>query len=410
MDKFLIKAHKRFLNTQKWLFAPRDILIRSHGEVKYIHLGSIAHGLLVIFIVMAAVWTFYASDRFVFRDKILKETKGKVVELEEELDTAADENKQLEIEKLETENMLQDVTISSQKKISDLEMYVEKKQNDYSSLVSEFTAQIESAIADIRRAFVMADVDISIPMSYVQEKYGGIGGPIELSTSDEISGTEYALNIESSILDANNRMMELRMLQELLPALPLAFPLDEYWVSSSYGWRKDPINNATKKHFGIDLVAKKTTTIMATAPGKVIIASYKGAYGKTVVVDHGFGIQTLYGHLHRISVEKGDIVDFRQKVGELGSSGRSTGPHVHYEVRFASKPQNPINFFMAGKNLFKPDYMTIVPRSKPLDIGENINITEEEMDDDSQAKTELLDINSSLGLVDEILPIPKPNV
>ena len=266
MDKFLIKAHKRFLNTQKWLFAPRDILIRSHGEVKYIHLGSIAHGLLVIFIVMAAVWTFYASDRFVFRDKILKETKGKVVELEEELDTAADENKQLEIEKLETENMLQDVTISSQKKISDLEMYVEKKQNDYSSLVSEFTAQIESAIADIRRAFVMADVDISIPMSYVQEKYGGIGGPIELSTSDEISGTEYALNIESSILDANNRMMELRMLQELLPALPLAFPLDEYWVSSSYGWRKYPINNATKKHFGIDLVAKKTTTIMARAP------------------------------------------------------------------------------------------------------------------------------------------------
>ena len=65
---------------------------------------------------------------------------------------------------------------------------------------------------------------------------------------------------------------------------------------------------------------------------------------------------------------------------------------------------------MAGKYLFKPDYMTIVPRSKPLDIGENINITEEEMDDDSQAKTELLDINSSLGLVDEILPIPKPNV
>ena len=128
MDKFLIKAHKRFLNTQKWLFAPRDILIRSHGEVKYIHLGSIAHGLLVIFIVMAAVWTFYASDRFVFRDKILKETKGKVVQLEEELDTAADENKQLEIEKLETENMLQDVTISSQKKISDLEMYVEKNK------------------------------------------------------------------------------------------------------------------------------------------------------------------------------------------------------------------------------------------------------------------------------------------
>ena len=78
--------------------------------------------------------------------------------------------------------------------------------------------------------------------------------------------------------------------------------------------------------------------------------------------------------------------------------------------RIKTRPQNPINFFMAGKYLFKPDYMTIVPRSKPLDIGENINITEEEMDDDSQAKTELLDINSSLGLVDEILPIPKPNV
>ena len=106
-------------------------------------------------------------------------------------------------------------------------------------------------------------------------------------------------------------------------------------------------------HYGVDLAGWTGATIYSTAPGKVVFASRKGRYGKLVEIDHGFGLRTRYAHLRKILVKTGQQLVHRQKIGLLGSTGRSTGPHVHYEVRFEGKPLNPRKFIMAGRYVFK---------------------------------------------------------
>jgi len=95
------------------------------------------------------------------------------------------------------------------------------------------------------------------------------------------------------------------------------------------------------------------TSVYSTAPGKVVFAGWRGYYGRMVEIDHGNGVRTRYAHLKRILVKAGDVLPNRHKIGLLGSSGRSTGPHVHYEVRVKGKPLNPAKFLTAGRHVFK---------------------------------------------------------
>ena len=93
--------------------------------------------------------------------------------------------------------------------------------------------------------------------------------------------------------------------------------------------------------------------LLSTAPGKVVVAGWKGRYGRLVEVDHGYGIRTRYAHLQKIEVKRGEYVYHRNTIGLLGSSGRSTGAHVHYEVLVNRRPRDPLKFLEAGMHLFK---------------------------------------------------------
>lgn len=112
-------------------------------------------------------------------------------------------------------------------------------------------------------------------------------------------------------------------------------------VSSNYGWRRDPFTGRRAWHTGVDIAAPTGRSVVAAAEGKVIFTGWNGNYGKCIIVRHDFGFETLYGHLSKISVNVGDRVKKAQKIGEVGSTGRSTGPHLHYEVRRYSKVVNP---------------------------------------------------------------------
>jgi murein DD-endopeptidase MepM/ murein hydrolase activator NlpD len=94
-------------------------------------------------------------------------------------------------------------------------------------------------------------------------------------------------------------------------------------------------------------------SVYATAPGKVVYAGWRGRFGRFVEIDHGNGIRTRYAHLRKIFVRKGDTVANRDKIALLGTSGRSTGPHVHYEVMFKGRAVDPRKFLQAGKHIFK---------------------------------------------------------
>ncbi|NOT42516.1 MAG: M23 family metallopeptidase [Alphaproteobacteria bacterium] len=137
--------------------------------------------------------------------------------------------------------------------------------------------------------------------------------------------------------------------------MPLVTPIHHghYRSTSGFGYRVDPFTGRVAFHSGADMAGEFGTPILASAPGRVIAAERRGPYGLMVEIDHGRGIRTRYGHLQNAFVKAGDQVAFRQKVATMGSSGRSTGPHLHYEIWFNDVVRDPTKFFDAGRNVFK---------------------------------------------------------
>ena len=143
---------------------------------------------------------------------------------------------------------------------------------------------------------------------------------------------------------AKSNLPELLEFQtEELSRLPLGAPTKGK-LSSRYGHRRSPFTKRRQMHKGMDFAVDRKSAVVATAEGVVKKAGYYGAYGRTVVIDHGNGYETLYGHLSKIEAKVGDTICRGQRLGLVGSTGRSTGPHVHYEVRKNGKPMNPAPF------------------------------------------------------------------
>jgi murein DD-endopeptidase MepM/ murein hydrolase activator NlpD len=139
--------------------------------------------------------------------------------------------------------------------------------------------------------------------------------------------------------------------QKLLSTLPLTAPLDHFQLESRFGARSDPFNGRQSIHTGLDLSAPYRTPVYNTSPGTVVFAGYAAAYGKVVEIDHGMGIHTKYAHLNQITVNVGQKLGRKTRIGLLGSTGRSTGPHVHYEVLVNGVAQDPEKFLQAGQSI-----------------------------------------------------------
>lgn len=133
--------------------------------------------------------------------------------------------------------------------------------------------------------------------------------------------------------------------RKFLPSLP---PISAGWHSSNFGYRIDPFTGQSAFHEGVDFVADVGTPVLAAASGKVVFAGEHPQYGKMVEIDHGNGLVTRYAHASELNVSEGDLVLRGQRVATVGSTGRSTGPHLHFEVRLNGVPQNPARFLQAA--------------------------------------------------------------
>lgn len=131
--------------------------------------------------------------------------------------------------------------------------------------------------------------------------------------------------------------------------LPQNTPVSEGFVGSGFGMRTDPFTGQLAMHAGVDFAAPIGTPIFAAAGGVVATAEANPVYGNSVQIDHGNGLSTLYAHASKLVVKTGDIVKRGQKIAEVGSTGRSTGPHLHFEVHVNGVPQNPAKFLLAQK-------------------------------------------------------------
>jgi murein DD-endopeptidase MepM/ murein hydrolase activator NlpD len=132
--------------------------------------------------------------------------------------------------------------------------------------------------------------------------------------------------------------------------LPQNTPVAEGFIGSGYGMRADPFTGALAMHAGLDFAAPPGTPIYAAAGGVVLSAEYQAHFGNTVTLDHGSGLSTLYAHASRMHVKPGDIVKKGQRIADVGTTGRSTGPHLHFEVHVNGQPQNPARFLAQGRD------------------------------------------------------------
>lgn len=162
-----------------------------------------------------------------------------------------------------------------------------------------------------------------------------------------------------SLSDLYRKAKEQSLLLERKPSIQPISPGDQFWLTSSFGYRWDPFTRHRRMHQGIDLAGPVGLNIYASGGGTVKVAEYnRHGYGKEVIIDHGFGYESIYAHLDDILVKKGQKVERGELVGTMGNTGRSTGPHLHYEIRKDGSPVNPMYFFF--ENLSPEEYREIV--------------------------------------------------
>lgn len=159
--------------------------------------------------------------------------------------------------------------------------------------------------------------------------------------------TNLGMEIEKRAVSLSELADFLEEQKLMLSSTPSIWPV-KGWISSGFGYRISPFTGRRVFHEGLDIATKYNTPVHATAKGIVVFAGRKAGYGKTVIVDHGYGYITKYGHNNALIVKAGDKVNKGDVIAEVGSTGRSTGPHVHYEVIVNGIPVNPLKFIVSS--------------------------------------------------------------
>jgi murein DD-endopeptidase MepM/ murein hydrolase activator NlpD len=216
------------------------------------------------------------------------------------------------------------------------------------ALLSDVKEQVDLEIARLERALQSTGINPKSIQARVNRDQGSEGGPLLPLGPAQIATQDQAFNV--GVTDTMTSLNELANVVTALNAVPLIQPVAGE-LSSSFGARNDPFTEELAFHSGVDLRGEKGSDVHATAAGIVVFAGPRGAYGNTVEVDHGYGIRTRYAHLSKIAVAAGAKLDKGSVVGKLGSTGRSTGPHVHYEVWYDDAVRDPEKFIKAGRNV-----------------------------------------------------------
>jgi murein DD-endopeptidase MepM/ murein hydrolase activator NlpD len=383
------------------IFCTRNVIIISEHKTQHVPITGKVQLLLVAGVLGFVTWASYSTGSYMAAQKVLAAKDQKIA-------TTAQENERIEAEfsllrrdllKLASDG--QDGKISEDAKqlvnhyaneqaqaaadaaeeikqlkgnakasdynlvlerIAYLENKVKTLQESHNSVMRDLKVATGGKIKELERVIAMTGVDRTalekkaqakrVQMQQHREKYGriqneGQGGPFEPIRMTSLKQQDPALYFDVK------RMMDLH---DVVSTMPLATPMKgSFRYSSGFGTRVDPFNGRLAFHSGLDLAAPPGARALASAPGKVVFTGWKNAYGYTVDVDHGLGFSTRYAHLKAITVRTGQLVKKYDAVGIQGSTGRSTGNHLHYEVRYNDRPLNPANFIKAGNYVYSID-------------------------------------------------------
>lgn len=243
---------------------------------------------------------------------------------------------------------------------------IEKIKQNYSSLSSTLVdlqnqmVEISTTIETIEDKDKALRTYADMPVVDQDVKKLGIGGVrLADNTNVEDEFTDRLKSLEMDV-DALTRKVKLELFSysdifdkvtddaDVILSIPSIRPVESGYLNSSFGYRKDPMDGEIRFHYGQDITVNKGETVLAPADGTIKQARYMGGYGKMIKIDHGYGYTTLFAHLSKIFVKKGQKIKRGEKIGLSGNTGRSTAPHLHYEVHQYGTPQNPLDYFFSG--------------------------------------------------------------
>ncbi len=359
------------------MFTDREFFMRSHGQVRFLTISAILQKRVVYSVAAAlAIWLLITlvmmvnqlavtGERMALAQKEaeVNSTESRVANYKASVEDIAAELKQRQ----DVLDQLTEQFVGEQPEAGDV---AEQKQTD--DQLSENTRKITAAFpeasqlaklearqimfarrltsAAIRRTEQAAAAIRKFglnPDKMSKNSVGAMGGPLIPffnSQSQQLHPTLERLNLALQRMDA---------LERNLIAIPSGKPSSTGMISSSYGYRRDPFTGGGAMHSGMDFKGTRGLPILAAAGGRVTHAGWKSGYGKTVEITHGNGLMTRYAHLSRIGVATGQKVEQGLQLGAMGSTGRSTGTHLHFEVRLHGRAINPRPFLEANTDVLK---------------------------------------------------------
>lgn len=240
----------------------------------------------------------------------------------------------------------------AQREVEHLQLEVRLREERNDMIFTRLEEAVSTSMAPLERVFREAGLPPERILEQVRSAHVAPEDrlqPISVSTRGSLELDDDAQRV-NDILAGLDRINLYRIASERAPfAEPVSAGVR---FTSGFGTRRDPKTGRTRQHNGVDFAGPRNTAILSTADGVVTHAGWQGGYGNTVTVRHAFGIETLYAHLHSINVREGQRVSRGDRIGGMGTTGRSTGVHLHYEVRLGGRPIDPMTYIRAARNVF----------------------------------------------------------
>ena len=227
-----------------------------------------------------------------------------------------------------------------QNKINTLSVALNETKKENSDLNSK-VAELEYAVEEPLKS---ALGQLNERSRKIESILDFVGIDVKPDPADKPEGGPYA-QLPGNEMDMDNLLYRVDSYLDVILPIPLGYPVNGY-ISSGFGRRIDPFTGKLAFHPGVDIVANFGSKVRATADGIVRLAGYDKGYGRCVMIDHGNGFKTVYGHNSKLLVKRGDHVVRGQVISLVGSTGRSTGPHLHYEIRLNGVPVNPLKYIL----------------------------------------------------------------
>jgi len=376
MQEQVSRAVARLACTVSTLLPERRIHIESHGKQRSVSIGTREQLMGIASAAMIAGWLSVSTVSGANADEASeRKTEAELARMAAQVQALKADTVALKgsvattAERIEARQQFLDALLTGRARGSDLAELLPRNTRKVSAeaaaasgVLAPFAALEQKQLALVDKASATAetrlrDAEALIgrlglnPSRFVaQSSTGrftrtGLGGPFIPATEDGNSGADPRF----AELFVNWQRVE--QLEDAMASLPAFVPARSYTLTSGFGFRYDPFHGRGAQHAGLDLAGAHGEPIMAAAAGRVVRAGGFGAYGNTVDIDHGRGILTRYAHLSSIRVSVGDTVAMGDRIGGMGSTGRSTGTHLHYEVRIDGRPVNPRPFVDASNYL-----------------------------------------------------------